>query len=284
MKKIILVISIVLLTFITINLHAIQPAVQPLVIDGPKMDCPAFTIYNIPFAKDNLVILCPQKPLKGNPWVLAGSFYDMRNSAVLNMTRTELELVKQGFYVVAFGLGNTFGAPDAIAKWDLVYKEMTEKYGMSKRVALMGVSREGLPIARWASNNPGKVSCLYMDRAVCDFKSWPGGKFGFGKGSANDWKALITVYNFSSEEEAMAYKQNPIDLVPKLVADKVAILYVAGDQDNIVPYSENGERMKQEYEKLGGTFEVIISKGEGHWPHGLLDPTPVIDFIKKFEL
>ena len=107
------------------------------------------------------------------------------------MARTELELVKRGFHVVVLQLGNTFGAPNAIAKYDAVYREMTGKYGFAQRVALMGLSREGLAITRWAAANPGKVSCLYLDKAVCDFKSWPGGKLGVGKGSPSDWQSLI---------------------------------------------------------------------------------------------
>jgi hypothetical protein len=43
------------------------------------------------------------------------------------MTRVELELVKRGFHVVAFGLGNPFGAPDALAKWDAVYALVRER-------------------------------------------------------------------------------------------------------------------------------------------------------------
>ena len=39
--------------------------------------------------------------------------------------------------------------------------------------------------------------------------------------------------------------------------------------------------MEQQYKKLGGTFELILRKGEGHHPHGLQDPQPVVDFIQK---
>jgi hypothetical protein len=57
------------------------------------------------------------------------------------MGRTQPELVKDGFLVVVAPLGNTFGAPKAIAEWDPVYREMTEKRGFHAKVSLMGVSR-----------------------------------------------------------------------------------------------------------------------------------------------
>jgi len=158
---------------------------------------------------------------------------------------------------------------------------MTTKHGFAKRVALMGLSREGLTVCRWAAANSGKVAAIYLDHAVCDFKSWPGGKLGIGPGSKRDWATLQEVYHFKDEAEAMAFKENPVDLAPKLAADKVAIIYVAGEKDNYVPYSENGARMQQQYDKLGGVFKLIMSSGVDHHPHGLSDPTPVVDFIQR---
>ena len=247
---------------------------------GAKGDHYGAAIYSMHVGEKTVQILCPENPLPGKPWVLALQLYGTTNSGpTANMARTELELVKRGFHVVA-GVGAGLGAPDVIATWDAVYQEMTGKYGLAKSAALMGLSREGLSIARWAAANPGKVSCLYMDKGVCDFKSWPGGKLGIGKGSPKDWASLIQLYHFKSEAEALAYDQNPVDLAPKLAAAKVAIIYVMGGKDDVVPYAENGARIEEQYNKLGGTFKLIRHEGEGHWPHGLQDPTPVVDFIQ----
>jgi len=248
---------------------------------GEKTDFNGATLYTVPVNTDKASVLVPKQPGAGKPWVLAPSLYRLDNEAVAHMTRTELELVARGFHVVALGLGDTFGAPDALAKWDAVYSEMTTKYGLSSsRTAMLGLSREGLPIARWAAAHPGKVACLYMDKAVCDFKSWPGGKLGVGKGSLQEWQKLLPLYQFKNEEEALAYKQNPVDLAPKLASAKVAIIYNTGAKDDVVPYSENGERMEEIYKKLGGTFKLLRQENEGHHPHGLSDPTPVVDFIQ----
>ena len=247
---------------------------------GAKGDHYGAAIYSMHVGEKTVQILCPENPLPGKPWVLALQLYGTTNSGpTANMARTELELVKRGFHVVA-GVGAGLGAPDVIATWDAVYQEMTGKYGLAQSAALMGLSREGLSIARWAAANPGKVSCLYMDKGVCDFKSWPGGKLGIGKGSPKDWASLIQLYHFKSEAEALAYDQNPVDLAPKLAAAKVAIIYVMGGKDDVVPYAENGARIEEQYNKLGGTFKLIRHEGEGHWPHGLQDPTPVVDFIQ----
>ena len=248
---------------------------------GEKADFQGAVLYSVPVGQDVVKVLCPARAAEGRPWVLAPSLYSVDSPAVANMTRTQLELVKRGFHVVAAAPGTILGAPDPSTKWDNVYREMTAKYGLSKEVTLMGVSREGLPMAHWAAANPGKVSCLYMDRAVCDFKSWPGGKLGLGKGSPRDWASLLQVYRFKDEAEALAYSENPVDLAPKLAADRVAILYVAGEKDDVVPYAENGARIQQQYDKLGGQFKLIVRKGEDHHPHGLPDPTEVVRFIQQ---
>lgn len=254
---------------------------DPALFSGPKERYQGFDRYTINIGNEKATVLCPNTPLAGRQWVIAPSNYTLDSSPVAYIAHTEIELAKRGFYVVYCELGNTYGAPDALAKWDNLYPIMTKQYGMAKKVSLMGLSREGLAIARWAAEHKGKVSALYMDKAVCDFKSWPGGKFSIGKGSPGDWKNLIKLYHFKSEAEALAFKKNPVDLARKLAKAKVAIIYVAGEIDPAVPYNENGARMEQEYKRCGGTFKLIMKKGEGHHPHGLPDQTPIVDFFQQ---
>ncbi len=273
MKHLLSIIGLLLL-FSRGTLFAFEP------FAGEKSDYHGAVLYKVKIKNGVALVLCPDKPLNGNPWVLAPSLYNLSSGPVANITRTELELVKHGFHVVAFGLGNTFGAPDSIAQWDVVYDEMTTRHGLAQRMAMLGLSREGLSITRWAARHPGRVSSLYMDKAVCDFKSWPGGKLGISRGSPRDWAALLPLYGFKTEAEALAYNGNPVDLAAKLAADHVAIIYITGDTDDVVPYRENGARMEQEYQKAGGIFQ-LIRRAEGHHPHGLSDPTPVVQFIVR---
>ena len=252
-------------------------AIEPL--PAAKANYHGAALHVLSVEGQNVQVLAPKSARRGRPWILAASLYNLESAPVAFMGRTQLELVKDGFHVVVAPLGNTFGAPKAIAKWDPVYRELTEKYGFHAKVSLMGLSREGLSIARWAALHPGKAACLYMDKAVCDFKSWPGGKLGSSKGSPKDWENLLPLYGFANESEALAYSENPIDLAPKLAADGVAIVYVGGAKDDAVPVSENGARMQAAYEKAGGMFKMILRETEGHHPHGLEDPAPVVNFL-----
>jgi pimeloyl-ACP methyl ester carboxylesterase len=172
------------------------------------------------------------------------------------------------------------GCPDVRPFWDAFYKELTGKYGFAKKTALIGLSRGGLYCYNWAAANPDKVACIYADAAVCDFKSWPGGK-GKGKGSKRDWDLVMKVYHFANEAEALAYKGNPVDNLAPLAAAKVPLLHVYGDADDVVPWDENTGVVAERYKKLGGDITLIAKPGVSHHPHGLADPAPIVEFIVK---
>ncbi|MBS1562818.1 MAG: hypothetical protein JST39_00460 [Bacteroidetes bacterium] len=70
--------------------------------------------------------------------------------------------------------------------------------------------------------NPRKVACVYADAPLLDLRSWPGGKYK-SKGSKNDWEISKKDYSFTTEEQAMQFKGNPVDKVPQIV--KAAIRY-----------------------------------------------------------
>jgi pimeloyl-ACP methyl ester carboxylesterase len=188
-------------------------------------------------------------------------------------------LLENGFYHVFIDVGNSFGAPDAIRLLGR-FHDMLQKRGFAKQAVLIGISRGGLYAHRYATEYADRVSVIYGDAPVLDFKSWPGG-LGTGKGSAGDWELCKKLYGFASDEEAKAYGGNPIDTLDVLQKNRVALIYVVGDQDDVVPYSENAKIVEERYSKLGGDIEVVHKPNVGHHPHGLDDPAPVVAFIKE---
>jgi len=238
---------------------------------GAKTEWRGFDRYNFVVDSRNTLVVVPKQAAAGKPWIWRAEFFDHRPEA-------DVALVSKGFHLVYMDVGNTFGCPDAMAHWAVLYKLLTEEHGLSKKPALEGLSRGGLYVYNWAAANPDKVSCIYGDNPVCDFKSWPGGK-GKGPGSPDDWKELIRCYHFDSEEQALAYTKNPIDTLKPLADAKIPIIHLCGDADEVVPYPENTVILKDRYEKLGGNISVIVKPGFKHHPHGLDDPTPIVNFI-----
>lgn len=216
-------------------------------------------------------VVAPKTPLPGRPWVWRTMFWDA-------FPKADIGLLERGFYVAFIDVGNTFGCPDAMAHFDAFYAELTKNYGLSKRPALEGLSRGGLYAYRWAYVNVGKTACIYGDAPVCDMKSWPGGK-GKGAGSPKDWQEAIRDYHFASEEQMLAFDGNPVDILAPLAAARVPVLHVIGDADVDVPHTENTDIMRERYTKLGGDFTLIVKQGCAHHPHGLADPSPVVEFI-----
>ena len=82
----------------------------------------------------------------------------------------------------------------------------------------------------------------------------------------------------------MAYTNNPIEILAPLAKAGIPIIDVVGDTDDVVPVAENTAILEKRYRELGGQIQVIHKPGIGHHPHGLDDPTPVVQFILKNNL
>jgi hypothetical protein len=249
------------------------PATHSVSLPGKTSDYHGFERHDFAVDACEAIVVAPRRAAQGAPWIWRAEFFDHRPEA-------DLALLERGYHLAYIQVGNTFGCPSAMRHWDAFYRELTDNYGLSKRPVLEGLSRGGLYVYNWAAANPSKVAAIYGDNPVCDFKSWPGGK-GKGPGSPDDWKKLIKDYGFHSEAEAIAYTKNPIDNLKPLARAHIPLIHVCGDADEFVPYPENTVVLRERYEKLGGTIQVIVKPGFHHHPHGLDDPTPVVEFLER---
>ncbi len=254
------------------QIHRITASLPP-VFPGPRSDYHGFDRYDLDVDGTRAIVVTPKviDPKGSRPWIWRAEFFDHR-------PELDLVLLRRGFCLAYVEVGNTFGAPSAMKHWDAFYHLLTESYGLSKKPTLEGLSRGGLYVYNWAARHPKCISVIYGDNPVCDFKSWPGGK-GTGPGSPDDWRKLQGDYGFRSEAEALAYNYNPIDELAPLARAHVPIIHCAADADDVVPYLENTVILKARYEKLGGTIKVIVKPGFKHHPHGLDDPSPLVEFI-----
>ena len=239
---------------------------------GKKSSFHSFDQYNFEVEGFSCKVVVPNKIAAGKPWIWRARFWG-------HEPQTDKALLNRGFHVVYANVGGLFGSPKAVKRWDAFYKFLVESHGFDKKAVLEGMSRGGLIVFNWAAKNPEKVHCIYADAPVCDFKSWPGGK-GIGNGSSRDWERCLKAYGMT-EDEALEYKNNPIDSLKALAEAGVPLLHVVGDADKVVPVSENTAVIEERYKALGGHIQVIRKKGVGHHPHSLEDPKPIVDFILK---
>jgi len=271
-----------LMMFAAVSLMGASSALWAQEVDGPgarqqlpgtrsqwhEFPCADFEVNGRP-----VLVVIPKEPAAGRPWVWHGEFFGHRPAP-------DIELLKRGFHIVYTRIPDMLGCPDAVQHWDQVYSTLTEEHGFHRKPGLVGLSRGGLYCYNWAIANPDCVSCIYGDAPVCDFRSWPGG-FGAGKGSPRDWKLVLERYGFASDEEARSWGGQPVDNLEPLASARVPLLHVYGTADAVVPWEENTGVIAQRYRALGGSIRLIAKPGIGHHPHGLDDPTPIVEFFHR---
>ena len=216
----------------------------------------------------------PTSPIAGNPWIWRAHFPAWH-------TVMDSILLEKGFHVAYINTNNLFGHPKAMMVWDKFYNYLVNQKNFAPKVALEGVSRGALYVYGWAKRNPGKVSCIYTEAAVCDFTSWPGGK-GKGKRSVNEWNNLLQVYGFT-EEQAIQFNDQPKDNLETLAAFRIPILHVINLKDSIVLNEENTFVLVNNYIRHGGPATIIpMTRGEqelsGHH-FEIENPQSLADFI-----
>ena len=215
-------------------------------------------------------LVFPKKADSHKSWIWRARFWG-------HEPQTDLALLEKGFHIAYIDVAGLFGNEQAIRIWDDFYQFITTTYGLNAKVVLEGMSRGGLIVFNWANRNAEKIACIYVDAPVCDFKSWPA-SIGTGKGSAKEWENLLARYGFS-EEIARKYQGNPVDHLENLASQKIPILSIVGDADEVVPVSENTTLVEERLKELGWKMKVIHKPGVGHHPHSLEDPKPIVDFI-----
>ncbi|MFO1441472.1 MAG: SGNH/GDSL hydrolase family protein [Verrucomicrobiaceae bacterium] len=246
---------------------------KEIVFPNQKGEWNGYAKHELTIAGKLVTVVAPKAAAAGRPWVWHGEFFGHKPAP-------DIALLGKGFHIVYMKINDMLGCPDAVKLWNQCHAELTTSYALSKKPALVGLSRGGLYCYNWASANPDKVSCIYGDAPVCDFKSWPGGK-GKGKGDPKNWGFVLKLWGFKDEAEALAYKGNPVDSLAPLAKAGVPLLHVFGDADDVVPWDENTGLIETRYKSLGGSMTLIRKPGVGHHPHGLDDSTPIIDFIAK---
>ena len=227
--------------------------------------------HDFQFGENSVIVVEPKKPAPGRRWVWRAEFFNA-------FPVFDEEMLNRGWYLAFISVGNTFGCPSAMARFDAFYKEMTEKYKFHKKPVLEGLSRGGLYVYNWASKNTDKAGMIYADNPVCDFKSWPGGK-GSGPGSSSDWDLLQKCYGFKSEAEALAWKHNPVDSAEIFVKAGIPMVHSYGDADEVVPWEENSKVMAERVQACGGKIKIYVKHGCKHHPHGPENPKEFADWV-----
>ncbi len=173
------------------------------------------------------IVVVPKEAAHGKPWSWRGRYFDHEPQA-------EIELLKRGFHI-------GFIQSDNVKQWDAWYTFLTEKHGLSRKPAFVGMSGGGRNSFTWATTYPDRVSCIYADNP------------------------LITRESLMKLDE--------------LVQRDVPLLHICGSLDPLS--GNHTLPIESIYQHLGGRISVMIKDGVGHHPHSLRDPALIADFITR---
>lgn len=264
-----------LILLVSAGLQVVRANSVEATFPGTKTLWNNFDRYDFEIDGKPVLIVCPPAATRGKPWIWHGEFFGHK-------PEPDIALLARGFHVVYTKNPDLFGAPQAVAHWNKVHAELTQKYGLADKAALVGVSRGGLYCYNWAAANPDKVACIYGDAPVCDAMSWPVGR-NPGEGNANEIPKLLKVYDVETVYELFPKVVSPVNNLVPLARAGVPLLHVYGDADTAVPWKDNTGLLAERYRILGGDITLIPKPGIGH-VHGLDDPTPIIDFLATHSL
>ncbi len=243
-------------------------------IETDVEDWHGYQQHRFQYLERDCFVIEPNTPLPSHPWIWRARFPGYHDEV-------DVLLVEKGFHVAFINTGGMFGSPEAMDIWDAYYTLLTLRGGLSPLVALEGVSRGGLFVYNWAARHPDKVTCIYADTPVLDFKSWPLGQ-GTGRPSPGDWKTLLQQYGLT-EPEALAYHGIPLDNLEPLARAGIPLLHMVGLNDRIVPPAENTFVLEKRYRQWGGTVTVLPNQQGDETLHGhhfpLDDPPRYAQFI-----
>jgi hypothetical protein len=173
------------------------------------------------------IVVVPKQAATGNPWSWQGCYWDHEPQA-------EVELLKRGFHIAFVGC-------DPGKHWDAWYTFLTEKHGLSRKPAFIGMSRGGVNEYDWTTVNPDKVSCIYADNPAIR----PAALIKLGELARND----------------------------------VPLLNICGSLDFLL--ERHTLPIENRYHELGGRITVMIKEGAAHHPHSLRNPKLIADWIEQ---
>lgn len=194
---------------------------------------------------------------------------------------TEIKLLQEGFYLGYIKNSNRWGTDADLDRKARFVEYVTQRFSLKSKCIPVGMSCGGLIAVKFAARYPQLVSCIYIDAPVINYMSCPCG-FGIGERiDDEEFSEILGALGMSSISELICYRDMPLDNIPELVKHKIPIVMVSGDSDTVVPYTENGIMLEKAYKENKLDFELYIKPGCNHHPHGLENPQPIVDFIKK---
>ena len=235
---------------------------------GEKSQWEGCDRYDFKVEGRDAIVVVPAKAAPGLPWICRPAFFDAFASV-------DKALLKEGWHVAYYDVTHLYGSPRAVRLFKAFYDYVVPAFGLSEKLTVEGFSRGGYFAFNWAAAHPETVACLYVDAPVCNINTWP------RQTDKARWPEFLEEWGVREEEVGEDFRGNALQLLPAIAAAHIPIVSVCGAADRTVVFDRNMQPVEEAYRALRGVVEVIVKPGCDHHPHSLLDPTPVVDFIRQ---
>lgn len=231
-----------------------------------------FKVDEFLFEGKKAIVICPETTEKHRRWLMKAEYFTAFQNA-------EKALVEKGFHLAFLENTTRWCIDEDLHRRARFQEFVKEKYKLSNKCSMVGMSAGGLISVKYAALYPEKVSVLYLDAPVMNLLSCP-----LGLGNGRDYKEEFYKHTGLSLIELLNYRDHPIDKKDILLKNNIPIILVCGDSDDVVPFEENGKVLYDYYIQNNGKIKLILKAGCGHHPHCLEYPEPITEFIEQYSL
>jgi pimeloyl-ACP methyl ester carboxylesterase len=173
-----------------------------------------------------------------------GTPWVYRAGFVFPEAKVDLALLERGFHIVTGPVGYNSDGP-IVKHWNIVYEHLTG-HGFAAKPAMEGMGGGAGEVYAWAIENPDRVACIYAENPML---------------------------------HSNLAKVQPLDNLAPLAKARVPLMHLCGGLDPLL--KGNTMEAEKRYKKLGGSLEVILKPGVGHYPLAPDHVEPVVDFIVR---
>ena len=159
-------------------------------------------------------------------------------------------------------------------------RHCAKRLGACERCILEGMSCGGLQAARFAERYPELAAVMYLDAPVLNLLSMAGLGECRDEAVGSFWREISSTYRVS-RSTIVNLRKSAIDDMQPLIDNRIPVIMLYGNADSVVIYEENGRVLEDFYRENGGVIKVISRSMCGHHPHGLDDPSVIIEFIEQ---
>ncbi|HEV3341494.1 MAG TPA: alpha/beta fold hydrolase [Pirellulales bacterium] len=188
--------------------------------------------------------------------------------------------LERGFHVVGIDVGASLGSPAGADIYQRFYELIRTRYGLNRRVRMIGHSNGGLITLGWAFRHPHQVDRILGIFPATDLRSWPGLDRAFGPGQITPAGLAYELDDSDKDELTERLKEvNPIDNLEPLARAGVKIYHIHGTADDVVPIGPNSEDFARRYRDLGGSMELERIEGGKHGGPEFYRSQQAIEFL-----